>query len=302
MIVAPPLWLSLFLFCVDLGPPQAAVESGFVQLEGGRLYYEQSGSGMPVVMIHGGYLDNRMWDRQFALVAERYRAIRYDVRAHGRSTSDSVPFADQDDLRRLLDALDVPRAVIVGLSMGGRIAIDFALTDPDRVVGLVLVGSGLSGFEPRSEEIGAYIRDLRAAFSLGFAAVYETFAHWWCDGPYRQPSQVDSVVRRRVLDMLGGSEQRWRYGTLERPLRPPAIGRLDEITVPTLVVVGTLDVPDIDQIAHLIDQHVVGAERVYIPDVAHMVNMEKPTEFKGVLIPFLERVEAEFRGGDGRSR
>lgn len=300
MMVALPFLLSLF-FSVNQGAAPAAVQSGFVEVDGGRLYYEQSGSGMPVVLIHGGYLDNRMWDGQFAVVAEHYRAIRYDVRAHGRSASDSVPFADQDDLRRLLDALDVPRAVIVGLSLGGRIAIDFALTDPDRVVGLVLVGSGLSGFQPRSEEVGAYIRDLRAAFSIGFPAVYETFAHWWCDGPYRQPSQVDSVVRHRVLDMLGGSEQRWRYGALERPLRPPAIGRLDEITVPTLVVVGTLDVPDIDQIAHLIDQRIVGAERVYILDVAHMVNMEKPTEFNGVLIPFLERVEAELHGRENPS-
>ena len=296
MMVAVSLWLSLLSF--SLGPlaPQAPVQSGYVEVDGGRLYYEQAGSGMPVVLIHGGYLDNRMWDGQFALIAERYRAIRYDVRAHGRSPSDSVPFADQDDLRRLLDELAVPRAVIVGLSMGGRIAIDFALTDPDRVAGLVLVGPGLSGFEPRSEEIGRYIRDLRASFSSGFPAVYETFAHWWCDGPHRQPSEVDPVVRRRVLEMLGGSEQRWRYGALERPLRPPAVGRLDEIAVPTLVVVGTLDMPDIDQIAHLIDQHVPGAERVYIPGVAHMVNMEKPTEFNDTLMPFLGRLQAEFRG------
>jgi pimeloyl-ACP methyl ester carboxylesterase len=207
-----------------------------------------------------------------------------------------VPFADQDDLRQLLDALAVPRAVIVGLSMGGRIAIDFALTDPDRVAGLVLVGSGMSGFEPRSDEIARYIQDLQAAVQLGFPAVFETFAHWWCDGPYRQPSDVDSVVRGRVLEMLGGSEQRWLYSPLERELDPPAFGRLVEIDVPTLAVVGTLDVPDIDQLAHLIDQHVPGAERVYIPDVAHMVNMEKPAEFNRVLLEFLERIEAEFRG------
>jgi len=279
-----------------MGPaaPHDNLQSGYIDVDGARLYYEQSGSGMPVVLIHGGFLDHRMWDGQFDLVSQRYRAIRYDVRAHGRSHSDSVPFADEDDLRRLLDALDVPRAVIVGLSMGGRIAVDFALTDPDRVAGLVLVGSGLSGFEPRSEEIAHYIEDLRAAVPLGFPAVFETFAHWWCDGPYREPSDVDSVVRGRVLEMLAGSEQRWIYSDLERVLDPPAIGRLEEIDVPTLAVVGTLDVPDIDRLAPLIDQQVPGSERIYIPDVAHMVNMEKPAEFNGVLLEFLERVAARF--------
>lgn len=296
MISAHPLWLSLFLCSLGSAAPQEAVQSGYVAVDGARLYYEQAGSGMPVVLIHGGFLDHRMWDGQFDLVAERYRAIRYDVRAHGRSHSDSVPFADQDDLRQLLDALAVPRAVIVGLSMGGRIAVDFALTDPDRVAGLLLVGSGLSGFEPRSDEIARYLQDLRSAAQVSFPAIFETFAHWWCDGPYREPSDVDSVVRGRVLEMLAGSEQRWLYAPLERELDPPAIRRLEEIDIPTLAVVGTLDVPDIDQIAHLIDQQVPGAERVYIPDVAHMVNMEKPAEFNRVLLEFLERIEAEFRG------
>ena len=295
MTAAHVLCLSL-LFCpLGEAAPQESVQSGYVDVDGARLYYEQAGSGIPVVLIHGGFLDHHMWDGQFDLLAQRYRAIRYDVRAHGRSRADSVPFADQDDLRQLLDALAVPRAVIVGLSMGGRIAIDFALTDPDRVAGLVLVGSGMSGFEPRSDEIAGYIRDLRAAIPLGFPAVFETFAHWWCDGPYREPSDVDSVVRGRVLEMLAGSEQRWLYSDLEQELDPPAIGRLEEIEVPTLAIVGTLDVPDIDQLAHLVDQQVPGAERVYIPDVAHMVNMEKPAEFNEVLLEFLERLEAEFR-------
>jgi 3-oxoadipate enol-lactonase len=295
MIVTRLLWLSLLVCGVGSAPPQAGVRSGYVDGNGARLYYEQAGSGMPVVLIHGGYLDHRMWDDQFTLVAERYRAIRYDVRAHGRSFSDSVPFADHDDLGRLLDTLAVPRAVIVGLSMGGQIAVDFTLAHPDRVAGLVLVGSGLSGFEPKSDQIARFAEDLRAASSRGFPAVFETFTRWFCDGPYRQPSEVDSVVRRRVLEMLAGSEQRWFYSRLERPLDPPALGRLGEIHVPTLVVVGTLDVRDIHQIADLIVERVPGAKRVEIPGVAHMVNMEKPAEFDRVLMEFLGRIAVRDR-------
>lgn len=293
MIVMQLLWLSLSLVGVRSATPQESVQSGFVEVDGARLYYEQAGSGTPVVMIHGGFLDHHMWDGQFTLVADRYRAIRYDVRAHGQSSSDSVPFADHEDLRHLLDTLAVPRAVIVGLSMGGKIAIDFALADPDRVAALVLVGSGLSGFEPKSDQIARYLEDLQAAIPLGFPAIYETFTRWFCDGPYRQPSEVDPVVRQQVLEMLAGSEQRWRYSGLERGLEPPALGRLGEIRVPTLVVVGTLDVRDIHQIADLIVEQVPGAERVEIPGVAHMVNMEKPAEFNTVLMEFLGDIDAE---------
>jgi metal-dependent hydrolase (beta-lactamase superfamily II)/pimeloyl-ACP methyl ester carboxylesterase len=293
MIAVRPLWLACLLIVPSAARPQQIVQSGYVDVDGARLYYEQAGTGLPVVLIHGGFLDHRMWDGQFALVAGQYRAIRYDVRAHGRSQSDSVPFADYEDLRRLMDALEVPRAVIVGLSMGGAIAIDFALANPDRVAGLVLVGAGVSGFEPRSDEILEYLQEIRAAARTGFPAVFETFAHWWCDGPYREPADVDPAVRGRVLEMLQGSEQRWKYSPLERSLAPPAIGRLREIDTPTLAVVGTLDVPDIDQLAHLIDQEVPGAERVYVEDVAHMVNMEKPAEFNAIVMDFLARMREE---------
>jgi 3-oxoadipate enol-lactonase len=293
MTVTRLLWISLLLLGARSAVAQEGVQSGYVHVDGARLYYEQAGSGMPVVMIHGGYLDHHMWDDDFDLVAEHYRAIRYDVRAHGQSSSDSVPFADHDDLRHLLDTLAVPRAVIVGLSMGGQIAIDFALANPDRVAGLVLVGSGLSGFEPKSDQIARYIQELRAAVPRGFPAIYEVFTRWFCDGPYRQPSEVDSVVRHRMFEMLAGSEQRWRYSGLERPLNPPALGRLGEIHVPTLVVVGSLDVRDIHHIADLIVENVPGAKRVEIPGVAHMVNMEKPAAFNRVLMGFLGQIKAE---------
>lgn len=295
MMVARLLAPALLLSVATSAASQEGVRTGYVDVEGARLYYEEAGSGMPVVMIHGGYLDHRMWDGQFAPVAKRYRAIRYDVRAHGRSVSDSVPFADHEDLRRLLDGLGVEKAVIVGLSMGGQIAIDFTLTHPERVAGLMLVASGLSGFQPHSEEIMRYVEDMRAARAQGLPATYEMFTRWFCDGPYRQPSDVDPVVRRKVLDMLETSEQRWFRPGLQRPPTPPAVGRLGEIRVPTMVVVGSLDVPDIHDIAELIVQDVPGAKRVDIQDVAHMVNMEKPVEFNAVLMPFLARVEVGLR-------
>ncbi|UCC48268.1 MAG: alpha/beta fold hydrolase [Gemmatimonadota bacterium] len=283
-----PVVLLLTLGC-SRGPLD--VKSGYVDVEGARLYYEEAGQGTPLVMIHGGFLDRRMWDDQFQAFARRNRVIRYDVRAHGLSQSDSVAFADHEDLLSLMEALHVPSAAIIGLSMGGGIAADFALAHPERVSALVLVGPGLSGYSLWSEEVASYVEQLTAALETGdFSAVTETFARWWCDGPHRTPSQVDPAVRQRVLDMLAGSGQRWRYYGLARPLDPPAIERLGDINVPTLAVVGSIDVSDVLEIVDIIAERVPGARKVVIPDVAHMVSMEKPEEFNRVVLEFLSRL------------
>ena len=270
---------------------QVATQTGFVQVNGARLHYEEAGQGTPVVMIHGGFLDARMWDPQFEVVARRYRAIRYDVRAHGQSATDSVEFADHEDLLALLDSLGIESAVVVGLSMGGQIATDFALTHPERVTALVLVSPGLSGFQPDNDELTAFRRELEAAFESGdFARVTEVFARTWCDGPRRQPQDVDPAVRTRVLEMLGGSEQRWQYWNLQRGIDPPAVDRLEEIRAPTLAVEGSLDMTVIHEIVDRIVARVPGARKVVIPGAAHMLNMEKPEQFNETLLAFLQDV------------
>jgi 3-oxoadipate enol-lactonase len=266
--------------------PQITV--GFVEVDGGRLYYQEAGQGLAVVMIHGGYLDHRMWDPQFQTLARNYRVISYDVRAHGQSTSDSVVFADHEDLQQLMDQLDVPQAIIMGLSMGGSIAIDYALTCPDRVAGLVLVGSGMSGYPFDDEHSTKYMEELMAAFQTGeWGNVHECFARWWVDGPRRTPDQMDPVVRSKALEMLAGSHLRWNMYQLTRFPDPPAVERIGSIPGPLLSIVGGIDVPVIHAIADTITAVVADSRKVVIPGVAHMVNMEKPAEFNRVVLEFM---------------
>lgn len=289
MRAAIPLSL-ITLVCLGCLERESIVDTqtGFVDVQGARLYYEEAGTGPPLVLVHGGFLDRRMWDTQFQVLAQKHRVIRYDVRAHGLSRADSVPFADHEDLDRLLEALGVDRATIIGLSMGGRIAIDYALIYPEKVAALVLVGPGVSGYDFGTEEMNRYVEELTAAFQADdFSAVTEVFARWWCDGPQRTPDQVDPTVRRHVLDMLAGSGQRWRYYGLEQNLEPPAALRLADIRAPTLVVLGSLDVPVIHDVAELLIQEVPEARLATISGVAHMVNMEKPDEFNRVVLEFL---------------
>jgi pimeloyl-ACP methyl ester carboxylesterase len=278
--------LALLLLAACRGGPE--VQTGYVDVEGARLYYEAAGQGDPVVLIHGGFLDRRMWDGQFETFARSHRVIRYDVRAHGLSRADSVSFSDDEDLRDLMAALDIPRATLVGLSMGGQISIDFALTYPQMTRALVLVGPGLSGFPFDSQSVQEYIDALTAAFqSGGLPDAIEVFARYWCDGPQREPSEVDPAVRGKVLSMLEGSELRWRYWQMSRPLDPPAFERLGELDVPTLAIVGSIDMPDVLRIVDLIAEQLPDASKAVIPDVAHMVNMEKPEEFNELVLKFL---------------
>ena len=270
-------------------PPQ--VRSGYVAHNGARLYYEEAGTGPAVVLSHGGFEDRRMWDREFSWLARNYRVIRYDIRGHGRSQADGVPFADWEDLHALLDSLHVGRVAIVGLSMGGGIAADFALTYPDRVSALVLVGPGLSGVQPHGGEFDSLMSEMRAASAIGVSALNDAFVRWWCVGPHRQRSEVAPAVLAAVEEMVAGSGSRWALAGLTRQLNPPAFGRLREIRAPTLVVVGDLDASIIFEIADSAAAQVPGARKVVIAGAAHQVNMEKPAEFEAAVRPFLaERV------------
>src|SRR5690606_31246270 len=128
--------------------------TGFLPVEGGRLYYEAAGQGQPLVMIHAGIADSRMWTPQWDTFAQRCRVIRYDTRGYGKTTTDSVEFSNRADLRALLDHLVVEQAILIGCSRGGQIAVDFTIEFPERVRALIPVAAGLGGFqfeEPKHE-------------------------------------------------------------------------------------------------------------------------------------------------------
>lgn len=266
-------------------------KTGFIVAGKAEIYYEEMGTGKPLIMIHGGLLDRRMWDDQFSLFAGSYRVIRYDARGHGLSKAPSETYSHHEDLKKLLDALKVEKAAIMGLSMGGYIAIDFALAYPDRVSALVLVAPGLTGYEFESEPLKKNNELLtKAAKANDLKMFVEVFQQAWTDGPSRTPEKVDPAVREKVRQMAAGTLQNWNDESREKRLEPAAVGRLAEIRVPTLVVVGDLDMPDILEIVGLIEKNVKGARKEVIKGVAHMVSMERPEEFNRIVLDFLSRL------------
>ncbi len=266
------------------------VTTGYADVHGARLYYEMRGAGHPLVLVHAGIADSRMWDDQFAVFAEHYRVIRYDIRGFGKSVMPPGSSSTSRDLHGLLQALGVTRTHVVGLSIGGGIAIDFTLQHPEMVSALVLVASGLGGKQP-SEEMQRADAAVDAALERGgIDAAVEAENRLWVDGPKRTPEQVDPTVRARVSEMNGALYRLPEVDAPRERLDPPAVGRLGEIHVPTLVIVGDGDVPDVIETADMLAQGIAGARKVVFPDVAHMVTMERPIEFNRIVLDFLRVV------------
>ncbi len=271
------------------GPPI----SGILQTAGGPLKYEVAGSGHPLVLIHAGIVDHRMWDGQFEVFSRSYRVVRYDTRGFGASTVDEGhEFSNREDLAELMDHLDMPRACLLGCSRGGQIATDFTLERPERVDALILVGAGIGGDhrEPTPEEEARWARAESLWNAKDFEGIAEIEIRAWVDGPGQAPGRAGPRVREQVRRMIVENYQ--RHVTQGKPvvLDPPAIGRLDEISVPTLVITGDYDEPDVLAAAGKLVSGIQGARQISIPGTAHLPNMEKPEQFNRIVLDFLAGV------------
>lgn len=220
-------------------------QAGFLQAQGAPLYYEVAGQGHPLLLIHAGVADSRMWDEQFPVFAHHYRTIRYDLRSYGKSQFPAEPFANYEDPVELLKFFGIKKAHVVGISFGGKVALDFTLAYPEMATSLVLVGPSVSGTQP-SELVQHFLEAEDAELERGdLTAATELNLRMWVDDPQRTPEQVEPLVRKRIHDM------QYHAFTIPIPeeakelnLQPPAITRLAEIHVPTLVMVGDYGIPD----------------------------------------------------------
>jgi 3-oxoadipate enol-lactonase len=291
---------------INAGPTEE-LHHGFAPVNGTRLFYEVRGAGPAVVLIHGGQLDCRMWGEQLDAFSQGYRVIRYDVRGYGGSPRPDLPYSDAEDLAALLDYLGVDKAHLVGLSLGGRIAVDFALAHPARVGSLTLAGPGLSGFEPP----GGAESDLRM-WEIIKAARDEgpdKATALWLKDPFMAPAMEQARLVPVLRKIARENAHCWLENPiLQRPPKPAAATRLGEIKVPTLLVLGDRDVPQIRATVETLERGIRGAKKVSIPSAGHMVNMESPDAFNKAVLGFLHDRERRpaapslpAAGGAGRS-
>ncbi|HYI67946.1 MAG TPA: alpha/beta fold hydrolase [Candidatus Limnocylindrales bacterium] len=257
--------------------------SGTLETNGARIYYEADGAGDPVVLIHAGVANLRMWDDQAEALRDSHRVIRHDTRGYGLTETDAVEFSNRADIAALLDHLGEESAHIVGLSRGGMIALDFAIEFPQRVRSLVIAAGGIGGYQSPDEADESTFAQAEAWLE---AKDWESLSEWetayWADGPGQPADRLNPALRARVHDWILTNYRAEKEEGQPKRLDPPAVGRLGELRAPLLVMLGTLDEPGTSEsMRHLADA--VPGARLETFEAAHMINLEHPERFNALL-------------------
>lgn len=244
-----------------------------------RLAYESTdiADGAEVLLIHAGVNDRRSWRHVVERLASRHRCVTFDMRGFGETTFEREDgWSPVTDALAVLDAAGLDRPVVVACSMGGQTAIDLTLSHPDRVAGLVLIGTAIRG-APYPELEAGPTADLNVRLEAADCAgdineVARLDAWMWLDGPSAPEGRVGDVVRELFLDMNGRALRADNPGR-EAELSP-AWPRLGDIAVPTLVMIGRLDAEDIQAIDEPAARMIPGARLKFLDGVAHLPHLE----------------------------
>src|SRR5262245_37919868 len=252
-----------------------------VAVPGGSLRVVDEGDGPPILLIHAGVANLTAWDDVVPhLRRAGYRVIRHDMRAFGQSTTDDVEFSHQADVRAVLDAAGVERAVLVGNSKGGQVAIDTAIETPERVVAVVSVAGGVGGFDggqtPEEVPIEDEYERIDSAEPFDAVALTDFETKVWGAGPLQPLDRVSPDLRTRLFEMNLPLNQPDRVAGRQIRLDPPANDRLDELRCPVLAIAGTLDFSGCVVTARHLEANAPNARALIWDDVAHMIGMEQP--------------------------
>ncbi|HRN68583.1 MAG TPA: alpha/beta hydrolase [Promineifilum sp.] len=261
--------------------------AGTAELNATTFHYEMAGIGPPVVLIHAGIADSRMWEGQFAPLSRWFRVVRYDMRGFGLTPPAEGVFSHTGDLAALLRHLGIARVSLVGCSMGSKTALDFALAYPEQVDRLVLTSPAVSGL-PYDGPPPPQAEELDAADAAGdLARVNELEMQIWIDGPYRTPDDVDPGLRALVAEMNAIALANEGIGEELSPSRPAA-GRVGDVNVPVLVINGGLDALRTRAAADWLAAELPDTRRIVMSGLTHLPNMERPEEYNRLVVEFLQ--------------
>ena len=268
-----------------------SMSSGFASIGQAKLYYEVAGEGPTFAMIHAGVADSRQWNNEFTYFANNYRVLRYDMRGYGRSEPADGEFSHMGDLVALLDHLQIREPIVLmGCSMGGGLAMDFALAHPLRVKALIMVDAGPTGLKLDIPTPPKFAEAEKAYNAGQLDLVAELETQIWFDGLGRTPDQVNQAMRQLAYDMdrqaLAHEVKQLGKRLPDTPI--PAVQGLNQLHAPVLVIVGAYDTPYMLAAADYMAEKIPSAQKVMIEDAAHLPNMDQPDEFRRVVTAFLD--------------
>jgi pimeloyl-ACP methyl ester carboxylesterase len=269
---------QLMLFCEALSQTQ----QGFVEVQDGKLYYERAGTGSPIVFLHGICLDHRMWQDQVNFFSDSFTCISLDLRGFGKSSLPTNSYSFHEDLNTFLDSLKITEPIIlIAASMGGKAAINFSLTYPQKVKSLVLADVAVDGYIFKEFKLDP-IYDL--AKQKGIDSANQMFLNHKIFAFARNDSSVYHLLREMILSYSGWQ---WTHKNPIQGLTPPALQRLDQIKVPVLIITGENDIKDFQEIADILHSNIKSSVKKQILNTGHMCNMENPKAFNSLVSDFL---------------
>lgn len=264
------------------------MRSGYKNISGSKIYYEIFGLGEPLIFIHADALDCRQWDNQIEYFSNKFKTIRYDQRGFGKSDIPSdTPYSFADDLDKLMQALNISKAHLIGLSLGAAEVINFTVSHPEKVFSIVLADAGIDG-----DGFNQEFRDaVKTPIELAKKGKIGEAKKAWSNLHFLDSSRSNLRVWNLVLKMINDtSGYRW-YGT-NQPIhsKPLSIERLEEIHVPTLILVGEQDIPDFQRKSLLLHKRIPGSEFLVVSNAGHLSNMDNPFVFNKVVDSFLSKL------------
>jgi len=261
------------------------VDSGYINVDGGKLFYEMAGRGDNIVLLHDGMLDREVWDNQFPLLAMNYRVVRYDRRTYGKSSDPLAPFSDIEDLNQIFIQLNIDKAIVFGMSAGGGLAIDFTLKYPGRVSALILVGAVVNGFyySPHMMNRGGHLKN-----PADLSDPQKAIKYFAWDDPYEIYSENVSA-KEKFVKILESSQHK-STGNFYIPADRPGANFLSEIKIPVLILVGEYDIPDVHAHSGVIQFGIPKSRREIILNSGHLIPLEQPEAFNRTVFNFLNRM------------
>jgi pimeloyl-ACP methyl ester carboxylesterase len=259
--------------------------SSYIKTGNDSIFYEISGSGPTIVLIHDGLIHREVWDAQFIYFSKKYKVVRYDRRGYGKSSPVTGNYSNLEDLNTLFTQLKIDRACLIGASSGGRLAIDFTLMYPQKASSMILVGAVVGGFSftkhfnTRGGHLPSDLKDNQKE-SLYYAS----------DDPY-EIYHENKAAKNKIIELVKNNPIRIYGSQIIASQKTPAYKRLNEINIPVLILCGEFDIPDVHAHAGAINAGISNSRRIVIPKAGHLIPMEQPDLFNETVASFLKQID-----------
>ncbi|MFC2134598.1 alpha/beta fold hydrolase [Bacteroidota bacterium] len=257
------------------------MSTDYIEIGNDKIFYEISGEGPAIIFIHDGLVHSAIWDDQISFFSKTHKVIRYDRRGYGNSTAATEAYSNVEDLNSIFNYFKIENACLVAMSSGGRLAINFTLKYPEKVNSLVLVGAVVGGFSYTKHFLtrGGHL-------SADLSGQEERRAYYASDDPYEIYSENVSA-KEKVSKLIKDFPHKEGYHYTRSK---PALQRLNEIKIATLILVGEFDIPDVHAHAGAITAGIPNSIRDIIPKAGHLIPIEKPDLFNQRVNNFLNGV------------